>query len=235
MFEKEDHNGGQFFFAAVPPGKGEITDFLVWQTTQCRKLGVEIRYNTEATMENLKELNPDHVILASGATNKRPPIPGLREDARVVDPGDVLSGKVMYGKQVVVIGGALVGTETAHFLAQELRDVSIVEMRSEISTDAVFPVKVDVNRHLDERHVKKFVNTTVKEITAEGVVIADEKGSEQTLPCDQIVVAAGRDPYKPLEAGLKDAGIAYSVIGDANGNKEAGDAIREAFLLCRAL
>ena len=235
VFEKEDHNGGQFFFAAVPPGKGEITDFLVWQTTQCRKLGVEIRYNTEATMENLKELNPDHVILASGATNKRPPIPGLREDARVVDPGDVLSGKVMYGKHVVVIGGALVGTETAHFLAQELRDVSIVEMRSEISTDAVFPVKVDVNRHLDERHVKKFVNTTVKEITAEGVVIADEKGSEQTLPCDQIVVAAGRDPYKPLEAGLKDAGIAYSVIGDANGNKEAGDAIREAFLLCRAL
>ena len=79
------------------------------------------------------------------------------------------------------------------------------------------------------------MNTTVKEITAEGVAIADEKGSEQTLPCDQIVVAAGRDPYKPLEAGLKDAGIAYSVIGDANGNKEAGDAIREAFLLCRAL
>ena len=235
VFEKEDHNGGQFFYAAVPPGKGEITDFLVWQTTQCRKLGVEIRYSTEATLENLKELNPDYVILASGATNKRPPIPGLREDSRVVDPGDVLSGKVMYGRQIVVIGGALVGTETAHFLAQELRDVSVVEMRSEISTDAVFPVKVDVNRHLDERHVKKYVNTTVKEIRPEGVVIADEKGNEQTLPCDQIVVAAGRDPYKPLEAGLKDAGIPCSVIGDANGNKEAGDAIREAFLLCRTL
>ena len=235
VFEKEDHNGGQFFFAAVPPGKGEITDFLVWQTTQCRKLGVEIRYNTEATMENLKELNPDYVILASGATNKRPPIPGLRNDARVVDPGDVLGGKVMYGKRIVVIGGALVGTETAHFLAQELRDVSVVEMRSEISADAVFPVKVDVNRHLDERHVKKYVNTAVKEIRPEGVVISDEQGVEQTLPCDQIVVAAGRDPYKPLEAGLKEAGIAYSVIGDANGNKEAGDAIREAFLLCRTL
>lgn len=235
VFEKEDHNGGQFFFASVPPGKGEITDFLVWQTTQCRKLGVEIRYNTEATLENLQELKPDHVILASGATNKRPPIPGLADDKRVVDPGDILSGKVWYGQKIVVVGGALVGSETAHFLAQELRDVSIVEMRSEISTDAVFPVKVDINKHLDERKVKKYVNTTVKEIIAEGVVIVDDKGNEQILPCDQIVIAAGRDPYKPLEAGLKDAGIAYSVIGDANGNKEAADAIREAYELCKTL
>lgn len=235
VFEKEDHNGGQFYFASIPPGKGEITDFLVWQTTQCRKLGVEIRYNTEATMENLKELNPDYVILASGATNKRPGIPGLREDSRVVDPGDVLTGKVWYGSKIVIIGGALVGTETAHFLAQELRDVSIVEMREKIAIDAVFPVHVDINKHLDERGVKKYVNATVKEIVPEGVVIEDKDGNLQTLPCDQIVVAVGRDPYKPLEAGLKEAGIPYSVIGDANGNHEAGAALSEAYMLCRSL
>jgi pyruvate/2-oxoglutarate dehydrogenase complex dihydrolipoamide dehydrogenase (E3) component len=93
--------------------------FLVWQTTPCKKLGAEIRYNTEATLENIQALKPDHVILASGATNKRPPIPGLKDDPRVVDPGDVLSGKVWYGRQIVIIGGALVGSETAQFLAQE--------------------------------------------------------------------------------------------------------------------
>ncbi len=235
VFEKEAHNGGQFFFASVAPGKGEITDFLVWQTTQCRKLGVEIRYNTEATLENLKALNPDHVILASGGVNKRPPIPGLREDSRVVDPGDILSGKVWYGKQIVVIGGALVGTETAHFLAQELRDVSIVEMRSEIAIDAVWPVKVDVNRHLDKWGVKKYVNSTVKAVTPEGVVIVDGKQQELTLPCDQIVVAVGRDPYKPLEKDLQAAGLSYSIIGDANGGKEAGEAILEAYKLCKDL
>lgn len=235
VFEKESHNGGQFFYAAVPPGKGEITDFLVWQTVQCKKLGVEIRYNTEATLENIRELNPDHVILASGGKNKRPPIPGLREDPRVVDPGDVLTGKVWYGSQIVVIGGALVGAETSHFLAQELRDVNIVEMRSEIATDAVFPVKVDINRHLDQWKVKKYVNTTVKEITKEGVVIESNKGEVQTLPCDQIVIAAGRDPYKPLEGVLQEAGIPYSVIGDANGNHEAGEALREAYQLCKTL
>ena len=81
----------------------------------------------------------------------------------------------------------------------------------------------------------KYVNTAVKEITEEGVVIEDADGNVNILPCDQIVVAAGRDPFKPLEAPLKEAGIEYSVIGDANGNKEAADAIREAYLLCRDL
>ena len=117
VFEKQSHNGGQFFHASVPPGKGEITDFLVWQTTQCRKLGVEIRYNTEATMENIKELKPDHVVLATGSTYKRPPIPGLKDGPRVVEPGDILTGKVWYGSKIVVLGGALVGAETSHFLA----------------------------------------------------------------------------------------------------------------------
>ncbi len=235
VFEKEDHNGGQFLYASISPGKGEITDFLVWQTTQCAKLGVEIRYNTEATVENILALEPDHVILATGATNKRPPIPGLKDDPRVVDPGDVLTGKVWYGNKIVVIGGALVGSETAHFLAQELRDVSVVEMRGEISIDAVFPVKCDINGYLDKWGVHKYVNTAVKEITEEGVVIEDAQGNVKTLPCDQIVVATGRDPFKPLEAPLKEAGVACSVIGDANGHKEAADAIREAFLLCRDL
>jgi pyruvate/2-oxoglutarate dehydrogenase complex dihydrolipoamide dehydrogenase (E3) component len=196
---------------------------------------VEIRYNTEATVENLKALNPDHVILASGGLNKRPPIPGLAGDKRVVDPGDVLTGQVCYGSKIVIIGGALVGTETAHFLAQELRDVSIVEMRSEIAPDAVFPVKVDVNRHLDSWGVKKYVNSTVKKIVPEGVVIADTNGNEQVLPADQIVIAVGRDPYKPLEEGLKAAGLNYSIIGDANGHHDASDAIREAFELCKTI
>ena len=235
VFEKEDHNGGQFFLASIPPGKGEITDFLVWQTTQCAKLGVEIRYNTEATIENILELEPDHVILATGATNKRPPIPGLKDDPRVVDPGDVLTGKVWYGKQIVVIGGALVGSETSHFLAQELRDVSIVEMRGEIATDAVFPVKCDINGYLGKWGVHKYVNTTVKEIVKEGVVIEDALGNTRTLSCDQIVIAAGRDPFKPLETPLKESGVSYTVIGDANGHHEAGEAMREAFLLCRDL
>lgn len=108
-------------------------------------------------------------------------------------------------------------------------------MRGEIATDAVFPVKCDVNGYLDKWGVHKYVNTTVKEIVKEGVVIEDAQGNKKILPCDQIVVAAGRDPFKPLEAPLKESGVAYTVIGDANGHHEAGEALREAFLLCRGL
>jgi len=96
-------------------------------------------------------------------------------------------------------------------------------------------VKCDINGYLDKWGVHKYVNATVKEIVEEGVVIADAEGNSKILPCDQIVVATGRDPYKPLEAPLKEAGVAYTVIGDANGHHEAGEAMREAFLLCRDL
>ncbi|MDD7363521.1 MAG: FAD-dependent oxidoreductase [Peptoniphilus sp.] len=235
VFEKKDHNGGQFFSAAVPPGKGEITDFLIWQTVQCDKLGVEIRYNTEATFERIEEEKPDHVILASGATNRHLDLPGFQGDERVVDPEDVLEGKIIPGHRCVVIGGALVGTETAAFLGQELCDVTVVEMRSDHSLDAVWPIFVDMHRLLDHLGVKALVHTTAKALKEEGVVVEDHKGSEKILPADTIVMAIGRKPYNPLEAGLKERGFEVSVIGDAAGSHDTLDAVRDAFELCREL
>ena len=233
VFEKKAHNGGQFFAASIPPGKGEITDFLVWQSVQCKKLGVEIRYNTEATLENIKELNPDHVILASGATNKKLPLPGFAGDARVVEPAEILEGYKVAGKKVVIVGGALVGCETAMFLGQGLRDVTVVEMLDDYCADAVWPIYVDTHNAFKKWGLKAITGTRVKALKEDGVVVADKEGNEKTIPADTVVVAVGRDAYKPLEDGLKAAGFEVSVIGDANGHHDALEAIREAFELCR--
>lgn len=233
VLEKQDHNGGQFFAAAVPPGKGEITDFLVWQTVQCKKLGVEIKYNTEATVEMIKDMNADKVILATGAINKRLPLPGFEGDERVVDATDVLEGKVITGKNVVIIGGALVGCETALFLGQELRNVSVVEMLDDYCSDAVWPIYVDTHNAFKKWGMKAYTSSTVKELTADGVVIEDSEGNVKTLTADSVVMAIGRNPYNPLEDGLKAEGLDISVIGDANGHHDALDAIREGFELCR--
>jgi 2,4-dienoyl-CoA reductase-like NADH-dependent reductase (Old Yellow Enzyme family)/thioredoxin reductase len=235
VFEKEDHSGGQFFTASIPPGKGEITDFLVWQRVQCDKLGVEIRYNTEATVENIELEKPDHVILASGATNKHLDLPGFSGDKRVVDPADVLEGKIIPGHKCVVIGGALVGTETAAFLGQGLCDVTVVEMRPDHSLDAIWPVYVDMHRLFDSLGIKAMVNTEVKGLKEEGVLVEDKDGNEEVVPAETIVMAVGREPYKPLEEGLKKKGFEVSVIGDATGSREALDAVRDAFELCREL
>lgn len=235
VFEKQDHNGGQFYDASIPPGKGEITDFLVWQKTQCKKLGVDVRFNTEATLENIEAEKPDHVILASGAVNKHLPMPSFKNDPRVVDPADILEGKVMAGQKVVIVGGALVGVETATFLGQALRDVSVVEMLDDYSKDSVWPVYVDIHNTFKRMGIKAYTSTAVQELTAEGVVVKDKEGNLKTLPADTVVMAIGRAPYKPLEEGLKKAGYAVTVIGDANGHKEALTACREAFETARAL
>ena len=133
VFEKTDHNGGNFYTAAIPPTKGEITDFLVWQRVQCGKLGVEIRYNTAATAALIKEGGFDKVIVATGSHPAVPPIPGIKDSPIVTNAQEVLEGRIFPGAKCVVIGGGQVGAETAHFLTQMLRKVNILEMLPEIA------------------------------------------------------------------------------------------------------
>ena len=90
VFEKSDHNGGNFYTAAIPPTKGEITDFLVWQRVQCEKLGVEIKFNTPATAALIREGNYDKVIVATGSHPAAPPIPGMKESPIVTNAQEIL-------------------------------------------------------------------------------------------------------------------------------------------------
>lgn len=199
VYEKGKHAGGNFYTASIPPCKGEITDFIVWQTEQCRQLGVEIKYEAEATAQFLKEAGMDTVILATGSNPVVPPVPGLAGNEKVCFARDLLEGRVKPGNECVVIGGGQVGAETAHFLAQLLRKVKM-------QTDA-----------------------TVTEITDEGVVYRDKSGELHTVPADTIVVAAGYRANNPLEDALKDSGIEVKVVGDAVRARKVMHATREGF------
>lgn len=173
VYEKAAHAGGQFYYASIPPCKGELTDFIVWQTSQCKKLGVEIKYNTEATASMIKAGCFDSVILATGGVPKTPKIPGLAESTNVVTAIDVLGGKVKPGANCVIIGGGQVGAETGHFLAQMLRNVSILEMRDGIALDAYITVNWELNKELAARGVKMYTGAKVNKATEEAVLITD--------------------------------------------------------------
>ena len=154
VYEKKNHAGGNFYTASIPPCKGEITDLIVWQTAQCSNSGIEIKYNTEATPEMLISSGADAVILATGSVPVTPPIPGLTANDKVCYAQDLLEGRVKPGTECVVIGGGQVGGETAHFLAQMLRNVTVIEMTSEIAADAALAVKWHLTECLEKRKVK---------------------------------------------------------------------------------
>ncbi len=229
VYEKGKHAGGNFYTASIPPCKGEITDFIVWQTTQCRQLGVEIKYETEATAKLLKEEKADTVILATGSNPVVPPIPGLAESSRVCLAKDLLEGRVKPGAECVVIGGGQVGAETAHFLAQMLRKVTVLEMAGAIAADAALAVNWHLISSLEKRKVQLLTHATVSEVTEEGVVYKDQNGELHTIAADTVVVAAGYRANNPLGEELKDSGMDVKVVGDAVRARKVMHATREGF------
>lgn len=230
VYEKDEHAGGQFYLAAIPPTKGEITDFIVWQLAQCKKLGIEIQYNTEATVELFKSKNPDSIILASGSTPVFPPIPGLKENAKVTFAKDILDGKVKPGSKCVIIGGGQVGAETAHFLSQMLRDVTVVEMRDSIASDAAIAIQWHLTKALKNRDVTLLTGSSVVRIEEDAVVVKDVHGIESELSADTIVVAAGYRAWNPLEAALIAENFNVQVVGDAKQARNVLAATSEGYL-----
>lgn len=215
VVEKEAKFGGQFRLAAIPPTKHEIATALKYYMTMGKKYGVEYIFNTEVTADYVKEMAPDVVILATGSVPANPPIKGI-DGENVVDAIDILDGKVVPGRNVLMIGGGMTGVETADFLGEHNRAVTVLEMREDIALDEAMIPRAFLMPRLADRGIQKIVNATVKEITSDGVIYTDKKGNEITIDgYDTIALAMGVKSYNPLEKELEGIVKKVIVIGDA--------------------
>lgn len=220
LAEKTDHFGGQFRLASIPPTKQDIATAIKYYLTMGKKYGVKYLLNTEVTEEFLKECGPDAIILATGGIPACPPIEGINGE-NVVFAQDILDGKVNPGQNVLVIGGGMTGVETADFMGEHGRAVTILEMREDIALDEQTTPRAFLMPRLAERGIQKIVNATVKNFTADGCVYT-QYGEEKTIGgFNTIVLAMGVKPYNPLEEAARKITDEVFVVGDA---KEAGPA-----------
>ena len=207
--------GGQFRLAAVPPCKQDIATAIRAYINHCKKLGVDIRLNTPVDEACIKAIDPDAVILATGSTPLRIKLPGI-DGENVVDAISVLDGSANPGQKVLVIGGGMTGVETADYMAEHNKAVTIVEMRPDIALDEASAPRFFLIPRLREHGVNWLVNATVKAILPDGVTY-EQDGAEHTLSgYDTIVLALGVRPNNPLEDVVKALGKPYCVIGDAS-------------------
>ena len=218
VYEKESVLGGQMRLAAVPPGKGDITSALRSFIVLCDKYKVKIHKDTEVTEEMIREIGPDVLVIATGATPLRPGISGIDH---TIDAIDVLDGRKQCGKKVLVIGAGLVGCETADYLAERGFEVSVVEAKDMIAEDIIGEHRIYLLRSFAENNVKTYVSEPVEEIYADGVKTKnlDLRGF------DTVVLALGSRSYQPFS---KDLASEQYVIGDAVKARRAIDALREA-------
>jgi len=229
LFEKADRLGGQFYTASIPPSKGEIAGFIVWQRKQLEENHVSVHLSIELTEEIINEQNPDVVVLATGSTPVTPNLPGVKR-ANVVTAQEVLEGKTEVGRTVAVIGGGMVGSETASHLANHGKEVSIVEMLPEIAADVNARSKPFLLKDLAEHNVRLYLNSTVKEVLADGLIIGRDGREEKIGPFDTVILAVGVEPCNDLRSKLEGKAVQLITIGDALSPRKALEAIREGYL-----
>jgi pyruvate/2-oxoglutarate dehydrogenase complex dihydrolipoamide dehydrogenase (E3) component len=165
------------------------------------------------------------VVVATGAIPLVPPISGAERE-EVATAWDVLRGRGV-GHRVLVIGGGITGLETADFLAQQGKEVVVVEQLKRAGADMGASIRWHLMHRLREQKIKIFTSTEIKEICRQGVVITSNGDEETWEGFDTIVLAAGVKPRNEL---LEEIGASVKevyVIGDAAQPRKGLEAIRE--------
>lgn len=229
LFEKSDRLGGQMTIAAVPPFKAEVSDLTEYLISQVRALGVKIKLSGEITENTLKEISPDAVILATGSKPIIPPIKGIGRKG-VFTANDILAGAVEAQGTVAIVGGGMVGCETAEFLADKGLPVTVIEMLEEIAPDMGMINKAMLLMRMNEKGIKVSAGTIVREITDNGMIV-EKMGRTETLPgVDTIVLATGSRPDDALKDMLEKMNIPFRKIGDCAKAGKIIDAVHEGFI-----
>ncbi|MBU1669737.1 MAG: FAD-dependent oxidoreductase [Actinobacteria bacterium] len=235
LCEEDGQLGGQGVLAAIPPGRGEWAEMVRYLRRQVERKGVDVRLNTPVTRGLIKDLHPDVLVVATGARQIEPPIEGAGGD-NVVYAWDVLTGDEVTGDRVVVVGGGAVGVETATLLAEQGRDVTVLEMLDRLGRDIGYSSRWVILKDAARLGVKMVDSCCVERITPDGVV-ADVRAKPETFEADTVVIAAGSRPDDSLEAALTEIPESIEVhkIGDCEKPRKALDAIHEAFNLALTL
>ncbi len=227
LCEKGDRLGGQLLTACLPPHKDEINSLIRSLIVRTQKAGVGVKLNTEVHLDTIEEVKPDVVVMATGATPIIPDIPGARGN-NVVTAVEVLTGQKEVGGTVIVIGGGMVGCETAEFLARQGKKVSIVEMLPRIGNDIVATNRPFTLARLRKFSIRMDTNARVEEISGKGVVVSRD-GSSDFLEGDTAVLAVGFAANKELAPKLEGRIAPLYSVGDCVEARMIREAIEEGF------
>ena len=226
LFEKEEETGGQLRLARKVPFKDPYGTWVSWLTAQAKKMGVIVRTGTEVTENIVSEGKPEVVILASGGEPIRPDIPGI-DLPLVCHAWQVLGGMVPPGRNAVVIGGGLVGMETADFLCQRGVQVTVVEVLKRSPVLKITSHGYMLHTRLKEAGCRLFFNTPIKKIEESSVTVLIGGKEEILLPADQIILAVGLKPLNQLKEILQTQNIRHFTIGDATEPRRIIEATEE--------
>lgn len=229
LFEKANRLGGQMYLSSVPPHKEKMGYFIDYCEKQLKDYKVEMIFNTEATVDIIKKINPYAVIVATGSIPVKPSsIKGVGND-NVFTPDQILYGKIkMKNKKISVIGSGLTGLETAEYLVEEGNEVLIFEMMDKIGVGAFPPVLMDIKGSLTKFGVKMMPGHKLIEIKDEGILLKNTAGEIIEQSCDAVILSLGIKSVNVLSKELKGLYNVYT-IGDADKLGRIAQGVHDGF------
>lgn len=229
LFEKTTTLGGQLNIACVPPRKEEMRRAAQDLIHAVCNAGVHLCMGQTRTAEQLKDAGFEAVINAVGAHSAAPRIPGI-DSVNVADAWKVLAGEQQVYGTVAVIGGGMVGCETAEYLAARGCKVSVIEMMDKIAAGESSTILPTLLENYKTYGVEQYPSHKVKEFRMDAVVCENKDGAEVTIPCDYIVLAMGARSNEFDAAALEAASIPVYSVGDAAGKAaDISNAIRTGY------
>ena len=207
LYEKSGELGGVFIAAAAPSFKEKDRDLIAWYRRELTRYPIKIKLHT--TITDLSSLDADEIVIATGSTPNRIPVPGAEMGIEAID---FLLGKKTVGEHVVIVGGGLTGCEIAYELYLQGKKPTIVEMQNDlITTKGVCLANTSFLRDFFEANkVPVHLETRLEQILADGVEVTDKDGRRFKLNADSVILSTG---YK--SAPLAEKGKHIHLVGDA--------------------
>ena len=230
LYEASNRLGGALNFAKHVDFKYGLYEFKEVLEFELKKHGVSMHLNTPVTAALVAAEQPDVLFLACGAKPMILPIEGIDRE-NVLLAADVYGHETLVGQRVAVLGGGLVGSETAAHLARLGRSVTIVEMRGDIALDAEMFYQTALKVDLRKNRVKLVVNAAGREVTERGLVVRDASGVEILLEVDTVVNAVGYRADDRLFTELCQAAPVVERIGDCRRAGKVMDAVSDGFYM----
>lgn len=231
LLEQKEHLGGKLIFSRQAEFKKDLEKFMDYQIHMLEKLGVQVRLGTKATPEVVSALEPDAVLAAVGADPIIPPIPG-------VDGSNVITAEQCYemglhgqdmGETIAVLGGGLVGCETALYLSMYLgKRVILIEMTGAIAQEEYSIPRQALVEHMNE-YVTYYCGVKCTAITDQGMEVADSYGNRALIEADTVVLATGMRARSQDAEQFRGLSLFFEPIGDCVVAKNVRGATRSAY------
>ncbi len=226
LFEARDHLGGQFELAFLVPGKERMHRPFSYLVNAAERANITLHKNTKADLKRIINERPDEVILATGSQPRLISVDGLD---RILTGEDILTERHDPGERVLIVGGGLVGVESAEFLLKAGKTPVIVEMLEEIARDMEPVSRKLAMKQLTAAKVEIHTDTRLVYMR-DGMATIESRGQRSEIgPFDSVVAAVGASPVDELSAVLREHGISVQVVGDASQPRQIYDAVKEGW------